>query len=401
MAKYQFTALALDGTRVVGVEDAPSLRDVHSLLSERELVPIKVAAKKSIFQYEITKKKVKPRELMHFSRQLGVFIKAGIPIISALETIASEVTDKVFKPALDDMIELLRSGGTFAAAASMHPEIFPAFYVGILRSAEVTGNLDVVLDELADYLERDIDARTRIVSALVYPGIVLALGAVVVTILTVFVLPQFEDFFKGFNAKLPLATRMLLSFTRFMTSWGLLIVLGVGVFLVGAGMYFRSSGGKPKRDALLLKIPVLGDLISLAIVERFCRILSSMLTAGVPVPEALAVTGDATNNAVFQEKLTIAREAMIRGEGLAAPLNATELFPTSARQMFRVGEDTGTLDQQMHTAAVYFDRELDYKIKRFTTLFEPAVIIFIGIVVGFVAIALVSAMYGIYRQVPA
>src|SRR5436190_588057 len=319
MAKYQFTALALDGTRVVGVEDAPSLRDVHSLLSERELVPIKVAAKKSIFQYEITKKKVKPRELMHFSRQLGVFIKAGIPIVSAL----------------------------------------------------------------------------------VYPGIVLALGAVVVTILTVFVLPQFEDFFKGFNAKLPLATRMLLSFTRFMTSWGLLIVLGVGVFLVGAGMYFRSSGGKPKRDALLLKIPVLGDLISLAIVERFCRILSSMLTAGVPVPEALAVTGDATNNAVFQEKLTIAREAMIRGEGLAAPLNATELFPTSARQMFRVGEDTGTLDQQMHTAAVYFDRELDYKIKRFTTLFEPAVIIFIGIVVGFVAIALVSAMYGIYRQVPA
>ena len=135
------------------------------------------------------------------------------------------------------------------------------------------------------------------------------------------------------------------------------------------------------------------------IVERFCRILASMMNAGVPVPEALAVTGDATNNAVFRERIARAREAMLRGEGLATPLNSTDLFPSSIRQMFRVGEDTGTLDKQLETAADYLDRELDYKIKRFTSLFEPAVIVFVGVIVGFVAIALVSAMYGVYNQV--
>jgi type IV pilus assembly protein PilC len=392
--------LALDGTRVAGIEDAESIAAVHDALAARDLLPVEVAKKRGILQYEITKKKVKPRHLMHFSRQLGVFIRAGIPIISALEVISSEVTDKVFKPALEDMIGLLRSGSTFSIAAARHPEVFPPFYLGILRSAEVTGNLDVVLDDLADYLDRDIEAKQRIVSALVYPAIVLGLAAVTITILTVFVLPQFEDFFEGFNAKLPLATRMLLSVTRFLSSWGLLLVGGFAVVGIASFVYLQSTNGRPKRDSLVLKIPVLGELLRLSIVERFCRIFSSMLSAGVSVPEALAVTGDATNNAVYQTGIANAREAMMRGEGLAGPLSATDLFPTSARQMFRVGEDTGTLDDQMSTAAKYLDRELDYKIKRFTALFEPAVIIFVGIVVGFVAVALVSAMYGLYRQVP-
>ena len=144
---------------------------------------------------------------------------------------------------------------------------------------------------------------------------------------------------------------------------------------------------------------MLGDVIRTAILERFCRILCSMVGAGVPLPEALQVTGSATTNAMFRRGIGTAREAMLRGEGLAGPLAQTELFPTAARRMFLVGESTGTLDEQLDTAAKYFDRELDYKLKHFTSLFEPAVILFVGIIVGFVAIALVSAMYGIYRQV--
>lgn len=399
MAKFQFTALSPDGTRIAGTEDAGTIADVHSLLAGRDLLPIEVRPKRSILQYEITRKKVKPRELMHFSRQLGVFIRAGIPIVSALEAISSEMTDKLFKPALEDIIESLRGGSTFTAAAARHPEIFPPFYLGILRSAEVTGNLDVVLDELADYLDRDIDVRQKVTSALVYPGVVLVMAFVVVIVLTVFVLPRFETFFQDFDAKLPLATRMLLSVSRFTGRWGWLIALIGASATLGAVMYFRTDTGRARRDALALKLPAAGDLLRHAIVERFCRILSSMLTAGVAVPEALAITADATNNAVYRDGIMKAREEMMRGGGLAAPLSATELFPASARQMFRVGEETGTLDAQLQTASAYFDRELDYKIKRFTALFEPAVIIFIGVVVGFVAIAMVSAMYGIYNQV--
>jgi type IV pilus assembly protein PilC len=399
MPKFQFTALSPDGTRIAGVEDAVSLADVHSLLADRDLLPIEVKPKRGLLQYEITKKKVKPRELMHFSRQLGVFIRAGIPIVNALEAISSEMTDKLFRPALEDIIEELRGGSTFTAAAARHPEIFQPFYLGILRSAEVTGNLDVVLDDLADYLDRDIDVRQKVTSALAYPAVVLAMALVVVIVLTVFVLPRFETFFEDFNAKLPLATRMLLSVSRFTGRWGWLVGVVFGAGLIGLTAYFRTTKGRAKRDALLLRLPAAGDLLRHSIVERFCRILSSMMTAGVAVPEALAITADATNNAVYRDGIMAAREEMMRGGGLAAPLAASNLFPSAARQMFRVGEETGTLDQQLQTAATYFDRELDYKIKRFTALFEPAVIIFIGVVVGFVAIAMVSAMYGIYNQV--
>jgi type IV pilus assembly protein PilC len=157
--------------------------------------------------------------------------------------------------------------------------------------------------------------------------------------------------------------------------------------------------GRQIRDTALLRSPLLGDLVTTAILERFCRILCTMVDAGVPIPDALQVTGDATSNSVFRRGLFNAREAMLRGEGLAAPLAATQLFPTAARHMFVVGESTGTLDQQLGTAASYFDRELEYKLKHFTSLFEPAVILFVGLVVGFVAIALVTAMYGIFRQV--
>jgi len=148
-----------------------------------------------------------------------------------------------------------------------------------------------------------------------------------------------------------------------------------------------------------LKIPVVGELIQTAILERFCRILCSMVSAGVPLPDALKVTTDTTTNAVYRKGLTDAREGMMRGEGLAGPLSASGLFPSAARHMFLVGESTGTMDDQLETAAIYFDRELDYKLKQFVAIFEPAVILFVGLVVGFVAIALVSAMYGIYRQV--
>jgi len=399
MAKFQFVALTNEGTRIAGVEDCPSIADVHALLATRDLLPIEVKTKKSVLQYEITKKKVKPRDLMHFSRQLGVFIKAGIPIINALEVISSEMTDKLFKPAIEDVIEQLRGGSTFFAAVARHPEAFPPFYLGILRSAELSGNLDVVLDQLADYLDRDIDTKQKIKSALAYPAIVLGMAIVVVIVLVGFVLPRFEDFFDSFNAKLPLATRMLLSFAHFMGRWGWLIALGLIAFVGVSIAYTRTVKGRTFLDSLLLRLPVAGDMLSTSIIERFCRIFSSMLDAGVSVPEALAVTGDATNNEVFRSGISEAREAMLRGEGLAGPLNSTELFPSSVRQMIRVGEDTGTLDEQLDTAATYLDRELDYKIKRFTSMFEPAVIIFIGLVVGFVAIAMVSAMYGIYNQV--
>lgn len=355
--------------------------------------------KKSILQFELTAKKVPRKDLMHFSRQLAVFIKAGIPIIDALAAIQEEMGNKFFREILDEMIEALRGGSTFADAAEQHRQAFPAYYLGILHSAELTGRLDTVLVQLSEYIERDLEARRKVTSALTYPAIIALMSVVVVIVLVAFVLPRFQTFFDDLDAELPLPTRILLQVSTFITdNWPYIVggFVSLGVLLL---VTLRTAKGKHLRDRTILRLPVLGDVMRHVVLERFCRILSSMMTAGVPLPDAMRVTTEATNNHVYKLGLTEARAAMLRGEGLARPLADTGLFPPSAKQMFRVGENTGTLDEQLETAAVYFERELDYKIKRFTSLFEPAVLVGMGLVVGFVAIALVSAMYGIFRQV--
>jgi type IV pilus assembly protein PilC len=400
MEKYRYSALNNAGDKVSGVQEATSVGAAHLALLERGLQPVEVAAKKkSVLQFEVTKKKVHRRDIMHFSRQLSVFVQAGIPIMEALDVIADETPDALLKSAIYDMIERLQAGDTFASAAAAHPEVFPNYYIGILGSAELTGTLDVVLDQLAEYTEREIDARGKVTSALIYPAVVLVMAIATVVILAVFVLPRFVTFFNSFHAKLPLPTRMMLSVSGFVSSWWFALIGGLVLLAVVFIALHRSEGGKAWLDSVVLKLPVLGDLVQTAILERICRILSSMVHAGVPLPDAMAVTADAASNAVYRRGLTSIREQMIEGQGLSNPVAQSGLFPGAARQMFRVGEETGTLDQQLEVAAKYYNREVDLKIKRFTSLFEPAIIILMGVVVGFVAVALVSAMYGIYKQV--
>lgn len=354
---------------------------------------------RALADLEITQKKVKRREVMHFTRQLAVFARAGIPLLDAMETITSEVDDKLFRRALEDVQDQLRNGATLAEACEAHPEAFPELYISILRTAEYTGNLDEALERISQYIERDLEARRKIKEALFYPIVVLMLSIVVVIVLTGWVIPKFETFFKSFHARLPWPTRVLLDVAHFFTTWWWALVIGLVALIGGLLLMARSQGGREMWDKILLRIPVVGDLVHHAILERFCRILSAMVTSGVPLPDALVVTTAATHNAVFRRGLAQAREGMMRGEGLAQPMADSHLFPATARQMFKVGESTGTLDTQLEVAATYFDRELNYKLSRFTSLFEPAVILFAGVIVGFVAIALISAMYGIYRQV--
>lgn len=399
MGKYKFTAIGADGSTVTGIEDALTVNMARRALLARDLSPIQLDEKKNILKLEITKEKVPRKELMHFSRQMAVFMKAGIPVLEALEAMTAEMGNKVFQRVLAEMADSLRAGETFSGAAAMHPEAFPPYYLGILESAELTGNIDVVLEQLADYIERDIDARRKISSSMMYPGVVLCVAIIAIIVIVGFVLPRFKTFFTSLHAKLPLPTRMLINLANFVVKDWYVIVGVVGIIGLLVVLATVTPRGRELRDSFLLRLPILGDLISTAVLERFCRILASMVTAGVPLPDALKVTSDATSNTVFRSGMVQARGAMLRGEGLAVPLAATGLFPTAARHMFMVGESTGTMDEQLSTAATYFDRELDYKLKRFTSLFEPAVIVFVGVVVGFVAIALISAMYGIYRQV--
>lgn len=399
MPRFAYVATDPTGQLTKGVEKGDSRGAVELSLYDRQLRDIRVTEKKSILQAEISGPRIKRADLMHLSRQMGAFVRAGLPILEAVHTIGQEAENSSVRKVMNDIEDGLRAGERFSDCLDRHPKVFPDFYRGIVRSAELTGELDVVLNRLAVYIERDLEARRKIQAATIYPAVIMVMAIVTVTVLAAFVLPKFKSFFKSLDAKLPLATRMLLAITDFLTSWWWAIALGAaGLVLLVVGI-LQTERGRYAKDSFLLKVPVLGSTIQYSLVERFCRILASMVNAGVALPEALRVATEALRNRVYVRALSSAAEAMLEGQGLSGPLMRTQLFPTTAAQMLRVGEDTGTLDAQLEVTAQYYETELDYKIKKLTSLFEPIVIVVMGLIVGFVAIALVSAMYGVFRQV--
>jgi type IV pilus assembly protein PilC len=395
MPKFAYAAIDSTGNPVEGVTKADTIGDARATLMSQNLFPTKLSEHKGALQFELTKEKVKKKELMHFTRQLAVFVKAGIPITEALETIGDETEDVALRRCLSSMVEDLRNGGRLSTAARKHPEAFPMYYMGILESAELTGRLDETLESLAGYLEREVETRAKVVSALSYPGVVMVMAFFTVAILAGYVLPQFKPLFAELHADLPLPTRMLLFVADLFTVlW--FIPAGVMLAIVSVVLWLtKSPKGRLVKDRLVLKIPVISGIIEYSILERFCRILGAMIRAGVPLPEGLRTTTESTSNSVYRERLEEAQAVMLEGGGFSKPLADTGLFPGAAKQMFKVGEETGTLDEQLEVASIYFDRELESRIKKFTTMFEPIMIIFVGIIVGFVALALVSAMYGV------
>jgi len=399
MPKFAYAAIDASGASVEGVTKAVTVGAAREALLNQSLYPVKLEEKRGALQFELTRVKVKKKELMHFTRQLAVFIKAGIPITEALEIIGDETADVALQRTITAMVDDLRNGGTLSAAAGKHPEAFPMYYIGILSSAELTGKLDDTLESLAGYLERELETRSKVVAALSYPAVVMVLAVMTVAVLAGYVLPQFKPLFEELNADLPLATRSLLFVADLFTVlWyipfsALCSVIGFFVWMS------KSERGRVFRDKLVLKLPIISGIVEYSILERFCRILGAMVSAGVPLPDAMRTTTEATNSYVYRARLEEAQVEIMEGAGFARPLARTELFPGAAKQMFKVGEETGTLDQQLVVASLYFDRELESRIKRFTALFEPLMIVLVGLIVGFVAIALVQAMYGVLEGV--
>lgn len=395
MATFNYAAESLTGDAVRGQLRAASPADARVQLLQRDLLVGDLQQRAP--RFSIGKGKVPRTDLMHLSRQLAAFLRAGIPILEALELLGEESANVRLRQVLGDVATSIRGGDTFAEAMDAHEDVFPVSYRTMLRAAELTGELDLVLEQLSEYLERDVAARAKIKAALAYPAIIAVLSVVTVLIITIFVLPRFKTFFASLGQDLPLPTRLLISITDGLNaSWPFLLVGAIVLGFSSAGAV-RTAGGRLMLDRVLLRTPVLGDIVRYSAVERFCRILSSMLVAGVPMPDAMAVASTGVGSKVYEASLLTARDRMLEGQGISRPLAASGLFPPAASQMIRVGESTGSLDAQLVAAARFYERELDYKIKRFTTLIEPTVIVIMGLIVGFVAVALISAMYGVFQ----
>ncbi len=355
--------------------------------------------RRKLSEIEITPKKVKREAVMIFARQMSSFVRAGIPVIDAMAIIAEDSDDKKLKDVLSEVTANLRGGASLTSALEKHAASFPNYFLAMVRSAELTGRLDEVLDQVSLYIERDVETRRKVKSALTYPSVILFMAIGTIVVLSVFVLPKFTEFFDSFDATLPWSTQALISLSAFLGVWGVFLALVALWFVLFLALVTRRERGKLARDRVFLHLPKVGALLRTASIERFCRILSVLVRAGVPLPDSLAVASETSGNRVFRTAITRIRSAILRGNGLAGPIQDSKLFPAAARQMIRVGEATGTLEEQLVASAEFYGRELEYKLKRFTDLFEPAIVAFMGLVVGFVAYALVSAMYGVFNQV--
>jgi type IV pilus assembly protein PilC len=397
MSRFRYTAVAADGTKVKDEVDALSENIARDELLVRNLEVQKIKrARKSLLSVELTKQRVKRVDIMNFSRQMAAFVAAGIPLTDGLKVIARSSTNRHWQEVLGEASEAISQGAQFSDALARNADLFPPYYLGIVKAAEMTGRLDLALVQVSNYLERDLETRSRVNQALAYPAVVLGMAMVTVSVLAVWVLPKFATFFSGLGAKLPFSTRMLIGVADFTKKYWWIYLLWFAM-LGAVGMWvMKTEKGRRFRNRVTLRIPLIKVIVLYSVVERVTRILGAMSRAGVPLPDAMAAAIKGANNSVFEDGLQSAQVRMLEGEGLAGPIGDTGLFPEAAIQMMRVGENTGTLDVQLENASDYYSRELEFKLKKLTTLFEPAVILVMGLVVGFVAVALVQAMYGIY-----
>lgn len=342
---------------------------------------------------------VKDKALLQVTRQLAAFSAAGVPLLESLRMLAATTKNKEMRAALLMMIEDIRDGDTLPQAAKTHDTIFPDYYIAMLDASERSGDITRTFETLANYLERDTSSRRAVKTALAYPAILVVLGALAVVVLSIVVLPRFREFFVSLNAELPITTRILLVIADFMSNWWyVLFILAFALWLV-LYLWRRSENGRYKLDLLLIRTPLIGSLATQIAMERFCRVLGSLASAGVPLADGLELSEGVMNNFAYDKALRKTREGVVRGGGLSDPMSETRMFPDEVVQILRVGEQTGRLTEQLEQAAGFYEREVDYKLKNLTSLLEPIVLLVVGGAVGFVAIALVSAMYGIYSNV--
>lgn len=398
-AKYAYEAETIDGERVKGTIQAPSANAARNELAIRGLRVTKINEKKGL-QIEITKEKVPLVDIMHFSRQMATFLRAGVPMTEALDNLRQDAANKRFKEVLADVLDRVTGGRSVTESLSMHADVFPSYFMALLGSAELTGQMDEAFDQLHTYIRRDLELTRAVRKALIYPAVLLGVAILVVLVIVIFAIPKFADFFADFDAELPLPTRMLMGLADFVGSpAGMVTGLILLVLIIATALYIRTTPGRRNLHALQLKIPLISTVVTYSSTERFTRVLSALLDAGVPLPDALPTSIDCANNLVYKERLSESMEGVLAGRGFAEPLLQTELFPNAVIQMVRVGERTGELADQLDNAAGFYEEELGYAVDKLTAWFEPMMILVIGVVVGFVALAMVSAMYGVYNQV--
>ena len=391
MAKFVWEGKTRAGGTTTGELDAPNEAFVLAQLRRQQIVPVKVKQKAKALGFKMPGfgKKVTQKELAIFTRQFATMIDAGLPLVQCLDILGMQQTNQAFKSVVLKVKEDVESGSTFADALLKHPKVFDELFVNLVAAGEVGGILDTILSRLAAYIEKAMKLAKKIKSAMVYPSTILAVAVVVTVVLLLYVIPIFGKMFQDFGQTLPAPTQFVLALSGFTRKYFLLVIVVCVLIGVVIRWYYGKESGRRNIDRILLKTPVLGSLLQRIAVARFARTLGTMVSSGVPILEGMDIVAKSAGNKVIEEAITKARRSISEGKTIADPLAESKVFPIMVTQMVAVGEATGALDTMLNKIADFYDDEVDSAVDALTALLEPILMIFLGVVIG----GLVIAMY--------
>ena len=402
MATYAFKAVDLSGIPQNGEMEGPDKQSVTNMLKEQGLKVMALEEKKSGLQMELSlgPKRVKPGELTVMSRQLATMISSGMTLLRAFYVLEEQVENQLLRETISGVREDIEAGLSFSDALERHPKVFNPLYVAMVRAGEAGGVLEDSLERIADQLEKDDSLRRQVKSAMAYPTVVLSFALIVLIAMIAFIVPVFVGVFKDFGGQLPLITRFTVGLSDLVTgSWYILLALAIGGF-IGFRKWKSSSWGRPQWDAFRLRIPFkIGKTVQKIALARWSRTFSALYGAGVPIMQAIEVTGQTAGNAVVDRAMASVIESVKSGGSIAEPLKQAPIFPPMVAQMIAIGEETGNLDTMLSKVADFYEDEVSAAIKALTSILEPVMIVLVGGIVGFIVVAMYMPMFKVYDAI--
>ncbi|MHB8844155.1 MAG: type II secretion system F family protein [Nitrospirota bacterium] len=382
------------GNMQKGEISANNKEEVMTLLRKQNITPVNVSAKSRELKISFGEPKVTDKDIVILTRQLATMIDAGLPLVQCLEILGSQTENKTLAKIIVQVRSDVESGATFADALKKHPKAFDNLYVNMVAAGEAGGILDTILGRLAAYMEKFARIKKQIKSAMIYPSVILFVAIAVVALLMIVVVPMLGNMFKEMGGTLPLPTRIVIWISEFLSGWGGISIAGGAVGGFFALKKWRATeSGLRITDNIALKLPVVGMLITRVSVAKFTRTLGTLMTSGVPILEGLIIVAKTAGNKIVEEAIMMTRQSVSEGKTLAEPLSKAKVFPPMVTQMISVGEATGALDNMLNKIADFYDEEVDSAVGALTSMLEPMLMIFLGITVGFVIIAMYMPIF--------
>lgn len=405
MPEYIYKASDRTGKVIEGSIDAVDEPSVVNKLRSMGYIPIRIGASsggKSLSQslnlsisIPTTFSRVSAKDLLSFTQELSTLIKAGLPLDRAL-SIITEITDnELLKTITQELLKDVRGGKSFSEALAQHPRVFNRLYINMVKAGEAGGVMDVVLERLVDFLERSQELKSTVFNAMIYPIVLISVMGLVVSIMLIFVVPKFVEIFDSMGMELPLPTKILLAISMVIKNYWWLIL---GLSLTGYfwfNNYTKSENGRLAWDGLKLKLALIKDLILKIEVARFSRTLGTLIISGVPLLQALTIVKEIVGNMIISNSISTIQKAVKEGKGISLPMRSTGIFPSLAMHMIRVGEETGKMEEMLIRVADTYDRDVNVSVKRFLSLLEPALILLMSLIIGFIVLSIVLAIFSI------